>query len=240
METIVPNPSLLKISPHWGSASGLFHGCHGPTLVLIRVLHSQKRLSIPGYAGLAVPPGRRLLSCYYDRMNPSALTFDFDGWKLNGVAIGEDVSRLAFLGEEVPTERSRPVWFEELVNRFTRRKARYLEDSILEYAPYGLAIEFQENIILGYMFFLKHSTLSGYEAYRGAFVNGRQPLSLTPHTTRADLIELFGEPTPQQGEERDPDHPWLTYIQGEWDLTFSLDDDGQLETIEAFWYRELP
>lgn len=172
-------------------------------------------------------------------MNPSMLTFDFDGWKLNGIAIGEDIARLAFLGEEVPTERSRPDWLERLANRFGGRKARYLEDSILEYAPYGLAIEFQDNTILGYTFFLKHSNPGGYEAYRGKFVNGLQPLSLTPYTTRADLIALFGEPTLQEGEELDPEDPWLTYVQGDWDLTFSLDEDGQLETIEAYWYGEL-
>ncbi|MCX7783193.1 MAG: hypothetical protein N2318_06060 [Meiothermus sp.] len=173
-------------------------------------------------------------------MNPSLLTFDFDGWKLNGVAIGEDVSRLAFLGEEIPTERSRPGWFEKLVHRFRGGKARYLQDNLLEYAPYGLAVEFQGSTILGYTFFLKHSNPFGYDAYKGQFVNGLHPLNLTPYTTRADLIGLFGQPSPVEGEKVDPDDPWLTYAQGDWDLTFSLDDDGQLETVEALWYGELP
>lgn len=171
-------------------------------------------------------------------MNPSLLSFDFVGWKLNGVAIGEDISKLAFLGEGIPAEQSRPGWLERLVIGFRGRKARYLEDSILEYAPYGLAIEFQDNTILGYTFFVKHSNPGGYEAYRGKFVNGLQPLNLTPYTTRADLIALFGEPIPQEDEELGSDDPW-PYVQGDWDLTFSLDDNGQLETIEAYWYGEL-
>lgn len=167
-------------------------------------------------------------------MNPSDLVFDFDGWKLNGVAMGDDISRLSFLGpEDTPPTEVQPNLLERLASSFTGReaKARVRDDLSLVYYKLGLSVEYEENRIYGYEFYLNDDTW-GYWPYAGRFVNGGEPINLSAQTTFDEVVQLFGALTDQ-----DEDRDYLSYVNDGWDLSFWF-NEGKLESIEAYWDGE--
>lgn len=107
-------------------------------------------------------------------MNPSDLVFDFDGWKLNGVGMGEDIARLSFLGQEdTPPSEVQPNLPERLASSLTGKqaKAKLKDDPSLVYYSLGLSVEYEQNRIYGYGFCFGDD-YSGFSPYTGRFVNG--------------------------------------------------------------------
>ncbi len=118
-------------------------------------------------------PRRADLTAGWIRAPDLRLLLDFHGGSLCGVALGDPVERLAFLG---PTDRSAGP-----------------EDD-LEYLSLGLSVGYTAGNIDFYGLWWQDHLGAGYRRYAGAVLLGGRAVALGPVTPEHEVLEAFGPP----------------------------------------------
>ncbi len=118
-------------------------------------------------------PRRTDLTAGWARVPDLRLLLDFTAGSLCGVALGEPVERLAFLG---PTDRS----------------AAPEED--LEYLELGLSIGFTAGRIDFYGLWWQDHLGAGYRRYAGGVLLGGRAVALGPLTPEHEIVGALGRP----------------------------------------------
>ena len=146
---------------------------------------------------------------------PPYLEVDFVRGSLCGVALGDDIERLSFLGRA--------------------DSANEAAMGILGFSPLGLALVTHDGKLHSVTMLLTGSPGSKHKPFEGIFhVNGNRHM-VPAITTEAEAIALFGEPT-VRGDQRDGEtgEIWetsLRYVNGSVACEVVFDPEGQLVEI---------
>ncbi len=160
-----------------------------------------------------------LLDLLFGPRNPSLewppykgqpLEFDCDTSRLNGVAVGDRLVEIEFLGPDESGEK---------------RKVTHLQ-----YRSLGLAVPIHRQKIDGWDFIFSDPLFPGYESFAGRFVSGGETIPLATWTER-EIVEHFGPP---REIDRDDTEIILFYDRGEYEWNFELSLDSRLECLLVF------
>lgn len=156
--------------------------------------------------------GRKDVTARWTRAANLRLSLDFASGALCGVALGERLERLAFLG---PADGGRG------------------PDADLVYRELGLAVGVQRGRIASYDLWWRDSLEQGFQPYAGTVLRDGRPLALGTATTEAGLVLALGEP---YWRDHDEEETILFYELKDWRGDFTerqieLDAEGRLTAL---------